>query len=132
MAALAAMAGAAYGDEAASAPAEPVKVEAPAELKAAVGKGIELLEGEKFQEFLETFADPKTVAKMKKEDGGMEKAVEKFKRRKAGVLLTTLKAAKEQKVVLTKEGRMAMYPASGDEVRELRWVNVEGRWYIAS
>jgi hypothetical protein len=102
------------------------------QLDTAIPHGIALLEASKFKEFLETFATPEDLKKMK-EVTSLDELAKRFGKDRAPNVIAVLKAIKDAKPKLEDDGKKATYPIPenlAETKQSIVFIRVGTAWYI--
>jgi hypothetical protein len=102
------------------------KAAAALDLPGTLDAAIKLLEAGKHREVIELLLQPSEQEAMEKE-GGIDKVVEQFKGEKADALLNMLKAAKEQKPTMNKDGTEAAFAGAAEGIT---FIKEDGKWHL--
>jgi hypothetical protein len=111
-------------------PAATAKPDPRANLDTTIALGIKLLEQKDYKTFLTTFPRPERLAERR---DTIEEFVASFAKGNADRLLGALKQIQSMKPTMNADGSMATYtfdPPPETGPRTLRWVKVNGVWYI--
>jgi hypothetical protein len=111
--------------------AEDKKPDPRGALETAIPEGIRLLEAKEYKPFIEKFALPEHLAKMK-ERGDFDEVVERFGKQDAPDLLGALKSIKDAKPTLDKEGNEATYELKRPvrDKKVIKFKKVDKLWYL--
>ena len=105
--------------------------EEPQSLPATIEQGISLLENQKYEAFLIRIPVPEELERMRK-NRSMEEIARTFSKQHAPRLLGMLNQIKDEKPVISDEGRRAEYNVDWKNFsrKKLVFLQISGRWHL--
>jgi hypothetical protein len=100
-------------------------------LKAALTDIARLLTAQSYKELIQTYAEPKELEKIEKEQGGIDRLASQFGGDKAARLLKLVEQIKGTDPVFNEDRTEANFGA-GEGSKALRMRRVENRWYLVN